>query len=175
MKAVQFRGRYALVWCVLVVIALLMTACAGQVPQATRAPTSATGQQTFGTVPCAQLLSLEEVQAVVGQSFTVIDIVEEGTCVYEDESGLALLTVILTTDAGGNLACTAPDGTYLGEKVDEVAGAGDMAVWSETAGAVCFVKGAARVQISFGSPLPGDADQKTTAVDLARKAAARLP
>lgn len=130
-------------------------------------------KNTFGTKPCGRLVSIEEVETVFKASVPMIDIVEEGTCNYEGASGPPFLTVRLASDA--RLGCTAQDGTYLGKLVEPVTGVGDRAVWSKAAGTLCFVKGEMRVQLTFGSTLPEGVDPKGAAVDLARKAAGRLP
>ena len=130
-------------------------------------------KNTFGTKPCGQLVSFQEVGTVFKASVSMIDIVEEGMCNYEGASGSPYLSVKLT--AGPGLGCTAPDGTYLGRPAEQVTGVGDQAVWSGSAGTLCFVKGEIRVQLTFGRKLPEGVDPKGTAVDLARKAAGRLP
>lgn len=167
--------------CLLLLVVLLITACAGGGGQASPAsPASpaaqpANGQQTFGKADCAKLISFEEIEAALGKAADVVDVVEEGTCNYEDKDGLAVLTVILASDSQSSPSCTAPDGTYLGKPVEKISGVGDNAVWSSDAQTVCFNKGNQRVQISFGAPMPPNADPKAIAVDLARKAVARLP
>ena len=104
-----------------------------------------------------------------------MDVVEEGTCAYEDKSGLAILTVILASDSQSSPSCTSPDGTYLGKPVEKISGVGDNAVWSSDVQTVCFNKGNQRVQISLGAPVPQNVDPKTVAVGLARNAVTRLP
>ncbi len=156
-------------------VALLLAACGGQAPQATSAPATATGRQTFGTAACGKLVSIEEVEAALGKVVGLINIVEENVCDYEDESGLVLLTVGLMQEPVGDLACVAPDGTYLGQPAEGVTGVGEQAVWSEAAASLCAVKGDTRVQLSLGAPLPDGVDARSVVADLARKAADRLP
>ena len=159
--------------CRLLVTALTITACASPGNQAvptSPAAQSTSGQQTFGKEDCAKLLSFEEIEAALGTAADVVNVTEEGTCDYEDKNGFAVLTVILASDAQSSPPCTAPDGTYLGKPVEKISGVGDNAVWSSDVQTVCFDKGNKRVQISFGV-----SDAKMVAIDLARRAAARLP
>ena len=167
------------VWtaCRLTCVAVLLAACGGQAPQATTAPgaTSTAGQLTFGTVACGRLIAVEEVEAALSRTVGLINIVEENVCDYEDDSGLVLLTVSLAPEPAEIFACTTPDGTSLGQAVEQVAGVGDQAVWSEAVGTLCAVKGDTRVQVSLGAPVPEGAQAKAVMTDLARKAIGRLP
>ena len=163
------------------IMAMILAACAGgggtpvsSAPAATAAQ-PANGQQTFGKEDCAKLLSFEEIEAALGTTIDVVNVVETGTCDYEDKNGFAVLTVILAADSQSSPPCTAPDGTYLGKPVEKIGDVGDNAVWSSEVQTVCFNKGNRRVQISFGVPVPQNADAKTVATDLARKAVTRLP
>jgi hypothetical protein len=155
--------------------ALLLAACGGQAPPATTAPSAGTGQLTFGTAECGKLVAIQEVEAALGQTVGLINIVEENVCDYEDDSGFVLLTVSVAREPAGDLACAEPDGTYLGQPAEGVAGLGDEAVWSEAVGTLCFVKGGARAVFQFGLPAPAGRDGKSVMVDLARKAIGRLP
>jgi hypothetical protein len=162
----------------LVITAMILAACGGgggTTTPATPAAQPASGQQTFGKADCAKLISFEEIEAALGKAADVIDVVEEGTCNYEDKNGLAVLTVILASDSQSSPPCTAPDGTYLGKPVEKISGVGDNAVWSSEAQTVCVNKGNQRVQITFGVPAPQGADAKSVATDLARTVATRLP
>jgi hypothetical protein len=162
----------------------IVLACAALVPHAvgraqstpgTAAPTATPGgtRSTFGRQPCGRLVSIEEVEAALKKSVTLINIVEEGGCDYEDSAGFAMFRVRLTS--GQKLRCTAPDGTYLGKPAEPISGMGDQAVWCKDPRTLCFVKGNTRVQLSFDATLPEGTDPKAVAVDLARKAATRLP
>jgi hypothetical protein len=179
--------RFVAAICLVLIVALMITACAGGGSQAlpassasTAQPTSsaaqsASGQQTFGKEDCAKLLSFEEIEAALGTAVDVVNVEEEGTCDYEDKNGFGVLSVILASDSQSSPPCTASDGTYLGKPVEKIDGVGDNAVWSSDVQTVCFNKGNQRVQISLGVPVPQNADPKTVATDLARKAVARLP
>ncbi len=178
MKSRLFHRRQTAIGGCLLLATVMVAACAsggGQPSPASPAAPPASGQQTFGKADCAKLLSFEEIEAALGKAADVVEVVEEGTCSYEDKDGLAVLTVILASDSQSSPACTAPDGTYLGKPVEKISGVGDNAVWSSDVQTVCFNKGRQRVQISFGVPVPSGADAKTVATDLARKAVARLP
>ena len=175
MKAHSFYRQRATTWRLLLLVIPMVTACAGGGGQASPAAQPASGQPTFGKADCAKLLSFEEIEAALGKAADIVDVVEEGTCAYEDKSGLAILTVILASDSQSSPPCTAPDGMYLGKPVEKISGVGDNAVWSGDAQTVCFNKGNQRVQISFGVPVPQNVDPKTLAVGLARNAVTRLP
>jgi hypothetical protein len=175
MKVRSFYRQRAASWRLLLLVILMVAACAGGGGQASPAAQPASGQLTFGKADCAKLLSFEEVEAALGKAADIVDVVEEGTCAYEDKSGLAILTVILASDSQSSPPCTAPDGTYLGKPVEKISGVGDNAMWSSDARTACFNKGNQRVQILFGAPVPPNADPKAMAVDLARKAVVRLP
>jgi hypothetical protein len=162
-------------WTALACAALLLAACGGQAPPAATAPTPASGRLTFGSVECGKLVAIEEVEAALGHTVGLINIVEENVCDYEDESGLVLLTVSLAREPAEIFVCAASDGTSPGQAVEEVAGVVDQAVWSEAAASLCFVKGDARVQLSLGAPLADGVDAESVMADLAGKAANRLP
>jgi hypothetical protein len=172
-------SRRALMIGTLLITSLIFTACGGgtTTPSAPVAPTaqSTSGQQTFGKEDCAKLISFEEIEAALGTAADVVDVVEEGTCDYEDKDGFGVLSVILASDSQSSPPCTASDGTYLGEPVEKIDGVGDNAVWSSDVQTLCFNKGNQRVQISLGVPVPQGGDAKAVATDLARKAVARLP
>ncbi len=137
---------------------------------AASSPDSGPGGQTFGSQPCGKLVSFQEIAAATGDTPTLVDVVADGECQYEDDAGFAVLTVITVTDPAGHPACTASDGTYLGGPVEPVSGIGDTAIWSPKAGSLCFVKGDHRVQISLSTNVD---DPKAVSTDLATKAVQR--
>jgi hypothetical protein len=158
----------------LVLAALLVATTALSGPAAAAgAPATSGGKNTFGTKPCGQLVSIEEVEAVFRTKVPLIDIEEQNTCVYKDENGFPVYSVRLTF--GSKLECTTQPGMYLGKPVEKVAGIGDQAVWIPSVGTLCFVKGKTRAQLSFDSTLPEGSDLKALATGLGRKAAGRLP
>jgi len=148
----------------------------GAASQKTTAPTSApspaTGKQTFGRAPCGRLVAIEEIEAAFRTEIVMINVVAEGTCLYENKARQPVLSVKLTSGPG--LRCAAQDGTYMGSPAEPVAGVGDAAAWSRSAGTLCFTKGNERVQLSFGSAPPEGRDPKTVLAELARKAVPRL-
>ena len=162
--------RLAWTACRLAFAAVLLAACGGQASPAATAPTPASGRQTFGTAACGKLISVE---AALGRTIGLINIVEANVCDYEDESGSVVLTVSLAPEPAEIFVCTAPGGAAPGEAVEEMAGVVDQAFWSKAMGTLCFVKGGTRVRLSIGAPVGQDA--KSVMVELARKAVDRLP
>jgi hypothetical protein len=140
-------------------------------PGQARAP--AAHRETFGTKPCGRLLAIEEVEGAFATTVPMINIVEEGTCDYEDQDGHPVVSVRITTGSG--LRCTLPDGTYMGSPTEKIEGTGEQGVWSASAGSACFVLGKERVQISLGSQPPEGKTSMGVAADLARKAYSRVP
>ncbi|HEY7223652.1 MAG TPA: hypothetical protein VH561_08700 [Micromonosporaceae bacterium] len=134
-------------------------------------PSTTASGATFGTEPCAKLVSFEEIAAATGDAPALVDLTGAGECDYEDSAGFGVLTVLLVTDPEGHLSCTSADGTYLGKPVEQISGIGDSAVWSPTAMSLCLVKGSSRVQLSLSTHVD---DPKGVTVSLAQDAAGRL-
>jgi hypothetical protein len=149
-------------------VALLMAGCApAKTPTSAPPGPTASGTLTFSSQPCGKLVAFQEAQAATGQPVNFLDIVEEGTCAYEDESGNAIVTVILAT--GGGQDCSS-----IGSDAEAVSGVGDQAAWSPASKTACVVKGDAQAQIVMGA-LAAGVDPKTAALALLTAAAGRMP
>ncbi len=175
-------GRRQVQVCLTAMVALALAGCgsgsgggpgeASSTPPAHAGSATTPAGATLGHEPCSKLISFEEIAAATGVSPALVDIVADGQCDYEDDSGFAVLSVILVNDPAGHLSCTSADGTYLGHPVEAVAGLGDKADWSPSAMSVCAVKGSNRVQISLSTHVD---DPKAVSVGLATAAVGRLP
>jgi hypothetical protein len=140
-------------------------------PASSAGPTGTAAGATFGTQPCGKLVSFEEIAAATGTDAQNIDVVSDTECDYLDANNLAVIAIWLESDPSGKISCTSPDGTYLGKPVEKLSGIGDSAIWSETAGSLCFIKGTHRVKLSLGTSV---SDPKGVTSELATKAAGRV-
>lgn len=139
--------------------ALIGCGPADEPPTPAAAPPSGSAGGTFGRQPCGKLVSMEEIAAAIGERPTLIDIVAEGECNYENGAGQVVLAVALASGS-----CGAPDR-------EPVSGIGDAATWSAGTSSLCFVKGDKRVTITLGTR---PADPKGVATGLATRAAQRV-
>jgi hypothetical protein len=131
------------------------------------------GGDTFGDAPACSLLSGEQVAAAFGEPVYEIDYEAGIGCRYLNQYGLALLLV--NYDSGAGIECGSPDGTYLGNPVEQVDGLGERAIWVDSLETLCVLQSDSRVQIYPVSSSAHFSDQRSLAIELAHAAVVRLP